>query len=266
MKKDLVFNNFKRQWNFLIAGYKTNRLAHSYLLAGPRNVDKKRFVLEFVKYLNCLERKEEEPCLICRNCLQIESNNFIDLKIIEEDLSVRQMKQLKKELIYPPYQAEFRIIIINKTDQIKEDAASVVLKTLEEPNKRNIFFLLADNIFQVLPTIKSRCQVLKFNPSLRQKQIQDQINSDYQKIFLDFKKKSLIEKFSLVKNLKEEEYFPFLEAGIIFFQNKFKKQDFNDYSKEEVITILRNFKKIYFLLQRTNINPRLTLEMLVLNS
>jgi len=266
MKANLIPVNFKRQWELLVAGHKSNRLAHSYLLAGPKGVGKKKFVLEFAKYLNCLEKKGERACSNCRHCLEIDNNTFIDLKIVEGDFSIEKMKRLKQELIYPPYQAEYRIVLINGVDQIREDAASVFLKTLEEPNKRNIFFLLAENIFQVLPTIKSRCQVLKFYSFSREKELQAEMDPKFQKAFSGLKKMNLIEKFNLVKNLPEEEELVFLETGMVFFKKKFKERDFSDYSKEEIIKILKNFKKIHFLLQKTNVNPRLALEVLLLNT
>jgi DNA polymerase III gamma/tau subunit len=174
------------------------------------------------------------------------------------------MRELKNELIYPPYQAELRFLIINNTEQIKEDAASVLLKTLEEPRKKNVFFLLADSIFQVLPTIKSRCQILKFNPILKEN------NKEEEFVFGDFlsklKNKTLIEKFSFIKNLDEEKYFAFLEEAIKFFQRKIREDSFRDYSKKELVVVLKNLKKAYSLINKTNTNPRLALENTLLNT
>lgn len=255
--------DYKKQKKFLEQSFLNKKLAHSYILSGPKEVNKMEFILEFVKFVNCTNQKEYSFCGICDNCLKIGQNKFIDL-IIVNDLSIDKIKQAKNELIYPPYQADYRIVILNNTEQIRDDAASFLLKTLEEPKKRNLFFLLTNNLFQVLPTIKSRCQILKFNPIPRSRtQKTEFIFKDF---FINLKKKTLIEKFSFIKNLKEEEHLNFVEESIIFFHNKIFTGSFKDYSKNEYLIILKNFKKAYFLINKTNTNSRLVLENILLNT
>ncbi|MDP2820838.1 MAG: hypothetical protein Q8O39_01360 [bacterium] len=255
---------YDRQNKFLVESFKSNKLAHSYILVGPKSVDKKEFAVNFVKFANCQNPSQFFPCDKCDNCLKINKGSFIDFKIIEEDLSIAKMRELKNELIFPPYQADLRFLIINNAEQIKEDAASVLLKTLEEPRKRNVFFLLANSVYQVLPTIKSRCQILKFNPFLKEAKEKEEF------IFGDFlsklKSKTIIEKFSFVKNLEEEKYFSFLEEAIKFFQGKVRDDSFRDYSKKELVIILKNFKKAHSLINKTNANQRLALENTLLNT
>jgi DNA polymerase III delta prime subunit len=255
---------YERQNKFLVESFKSNKLAHSYILVGPKSIDKKEFAVNFIKFVNCQHPGQFLPCDKCDNCLKINKGSFIDFKIIEEDLSIAKIRELKNELIFPPYQAEFRFLIVNNAEQIKEDAASVLLKTLEEPKKRNVFFLLANSIYQVLPTIKSRCQVLKFTPFLKEQKGKEEY------VFEDFlsklKNKTIIEKFSFVKNLEEEKYFDFLEEAIKFFQNKVRDDSFRDYSKKEMVVILKNFKKTHSLINKTNTNPRLALENTLLNT
>lgn len=263
MIKDL----YQKQWRFLTESFKSGRLAHSYLLAGARELNKEAIALEFAKYINCLNSSEEFSCQQCLPCQQIREERFIDLKIVKEDLSVKQMKEIKNNLIYPPYQSSFRVIIINKADQIREDAASVLLKTLEEPQKGNVFFLLADNYFQVLPTIRSRCQILKFNPlAQKRKKTLEKRKLIYADFWQNLSQKSLIEKFGFVKNLPEREYLIFLEEGIEIFREFIYQEKKDPYSLRETAVILKNLKKVYFLLQKTNINPRLSLENLLLNT
>jgi len=255
--------DYKKQKKFLEQSFINKKLAHSYILSGPREVNKMEFILKFVKFINCMNENEYSFCGTCDNCLKIEQNKFIDL-VIKDDLSMDRIREIKNELIYPPYKADYRIIILNNTEQIRDDAASFLLKTLEEPKKRNLFFLLTNNLFQLLPTIKSRCQILKFNPVPRSKAgARKFIFKDF---FVDLKKKTIIEKFSFIKNLKEEDHLNFTEEAIFFFHDKIFTSLSKDYSKNEYLIILKNFKKAYFLINKTNTNSRLILENILLNT
>ncbi len=144
---------------------KKGRISHAYLFSGQSGLGKKKLALEFAKAVFC-SKKELDSCDSCISCRKVDHSNHPDLKIIAraEDksaISIDQIRELKKEIAYKPYESERKIYIIEDADLMTKEAANSLLKTLEEPPEFATIILLAEDAGKLLPTIVSRCQEVK---------------------------------------------------------------------------------------------------------
>jgi len=155
---------------------------HAYLLAGPPGLGRRTLALRFAQALNCPTPREAGiPCGKCRVCKQIESMHYTDLSIIEPtikdpnnpkelipapngEIRIQQIRELQKTINLKPYQSHYRILIFLRFDQASVEASNALLKTLEEAPSYAILILTAENPEQLLPTIVSRCEVLRLRP------------------------------------------------------------------------------------------------------
>jgi len=143
------------------------KMSHAYLFRGPDGVGKKRAALTFASYINCQNPLQEDGCGSCVSCKKYLSGNHPDLIIVQPDgaaIKIGQIRELKKQLVFPPLEAKYRVIILEDVHTMKREAANSLLKTLEEPAEKNLLILTADQAGDILPTILSRCQAVPFMP------------------------------------------------------------------------------------------------------
>lgn len=141
----------------------SGRVAHAYLFTGPEGIGKKMAALAFVKALFC---GSEDGCGICSSCKKIASGNHPDIHCIEPDgtqIKVDQVRALQRELSFRPYEASRKACIIDGADRFNPSSGNSLLKTLEEPPGNALMILVANSADAVLPTIRSRCQILQFS-------------------------------------------------------------------------------------------------------
>jgi DNA polymerase III gamma/tau subunit len=151
-----------------------NSLSHAYILGGSGSYSLKlELCKHLTKYLNCLS-SDFKPCGKCTNCVWIQNDQHPEVPILlEADLNLSKkgvivIDQVREFLKRLQNKSNFyRTIIIKKAemDFLPSDSANAMLKTIEEPNDKILFFLFADDIDLVLPTIRSRCQFVNF-PSI----------------------------------------------------------------------------------------------------
>ena len=145
---------------------KQDRISHAYLFETNGYKDAKTVVLSFAKSLFCPNKYTNyEKCLYCKQCENIDKNNFIELKWIEPDgmwIKKEQLDELQKEFSMKSVAANKKIYIINHADQLNVSSANTILKFLEEPSENIVAILLTENAYQVLETIVSRCQIISF--------------------------------------------------------------------------------------------------------
>lgn len=143
---------------------------HAYLFCGPPGLGRRTLALRFAQALNCPTPVEPGiPCGTCRDCRQIESMQHADLTVIQADaeggtLKVDQVREARKTLILKPYMSKFRVALFLRFHEANDNAANALLKTLEEAPSYAVLILTADNPEQLLPTIVSRCEVLRLRP------------------------------------------------------------------------------------------------------
>lgn len=141
-------------------------VSHAYLFSGMDGIGKKKTAQEFAKALLCLD-KENRICDHCSVCIQIDHENYPDVKIIgpkagETSIKISQVREMISNLSVKPYSGNWRINIIDGAERMTPEAQNSLLKSLEEPLSYNIFILITSHPQSILPTIRSRCQNYHF--------------------------------------------------------------------------------------------------------
>ncbi|NDL67733.1 DNA polymerase III subunit delta' [Anaerotalea alkaliphila] len=147
---------------------KRNKVSHAYLFAGEEGSGKTLLSQVFAKVLLCAE-EQEEPCNGCSSCILFNAGNHPDLVHVratnKTSMGVEDVRvQVQEELHLLPYQSRYKIYLLHGADQMTIQAQNALLKTLEEPPEYAMFFLLAENPGNFLPTILSRCVLLHVKP------------------------------------------------------------------------------------------------------
>lgn len=143
---------------------------HAYLFTGPPGVGRRTLALRFAQALNCTQPPQPgEPCGSCRVCLQTAQMQQPDLSIVQPEtegaaLKVEQVRELQHALSLSPYEARYRVALLLDFQQANASAQNALLKTLEEAPARVILMLVATTPESLLPTITSRCEILRLRP------------------------------------------------------------------------------------------------------
>lgn len=143
---------------------KRGRVAHAYMLTGPRGVGKTTTARILAKTLNCPHSDGVNPCNDCPICLEITRGNNLDVLEIDgaSNRGIDEIRELREAVKYPPTSGKYRIYIIDEVHMLTLPAFNALLKTLEEPPS-NIIFILATTDPQKVPqTILSRTQRFDF--------------------------------------------------------------------------------------------------------
>jgi DNA polymerase-3 subunit delta' len=152
--------------DLLSRSLKNGRLAHAYLLSGPRGAGKKRIALHLAKSLFC-ERLAGDACGECLSCRRIEAGNHPDVHVVSPDgtsVKIDQIRSLRREMTMRAVESVHKVYIIEHVDRMTTQAANSLLKFLEEPPFGVLALLLTENSHAVLPTILSRCQQIALSP------------------------------------------------------------------------------------------------------
>jgi DNA polymerase-3 subunit delta' len=145
---------------------RSDRIANAYIFSGPDSVGKELVAMNFTKALNCLINRED-PCDKCISCRKIDDENHADVMVIRPEgtrLKIDQMRSLQRQGSYRAMEGNYKVYIIAEAEKMTAEAANSILKTLEEPPGVMVLILLTSYYNALLPTIRSRCQSLKFYP------------------------------------------------------------------------------------------------------
>ncbi len=146
----------------------SDRIAGAYLFVGPTGVGKETVARYFAQLIFC--QQDAQPPTVCGACLacrKVDSGNHPDLQFIRPEgslLKIGQIRELQKQIIYEPLEASRKVYILTDVDRMNAEAENCLLKTLEEPPASSVLILLTSNIRALLPTTRSRCQILQFHP------------------------------------------------------------------------------------------------------
>jgi hypothetical protein len=161
----------------------------TFLWAGPEGAGKKTYALALVRSLFC---KEGVECKGCSTCKQVLSKSHPDLFWVHRDhfwsddpedrkkqgIVVDVAKRLSEKLNRAPFSAPFNVAVITDAESLNKDAQNVLLKTLEEPPANSLVILLAEKTGEFLPTVLSRCRLVRF-PALPKTTVEGILSKDY---------------------------------------------------------------------------------------
>ena len=184
MYKDLIGNDLVKHTLRLLV--KNGRVPNSLLFAGDEGIGKCQFALELARNFLCSDEEVEEACGACPACLRVggfkvpepTDKNKDEFKKVffgghgdvalvvtyKSFILVDAIRDLEREASYRPFEARARFFIIDDADKMNDAASNALLKILEEPPPTSYIFLISSRPDSLLPTIRSRCQTLRFAP------------------------------------------------------------------------------------------------------
>ncbi len=172
------------------------RVPGALLFAGEEGVGKKLFALELAKALNCRTPVDGvDACGECSSCRRIASSEFAEYRSDDDNkerliwsghtdvamvrpfrnlIRVPLMRQLEREANFRPSEGKARVFLIEDADRLNIQSSNALLKTLEEPPSTSFLILITSRPDSLLPTIRSRCQLIRFAP-LAMAEIEEQL-------------------------------------------------------------------------------------------
>ena len=175
--KDVV--GHKNIIKYISSAVQADAVSHAYILNGERGSGKRLLANLFAMSLQCQNRAEDgEACGKCQSCKQAQSGNQPDIiKVTHEKpntISVDDIRtQINNDIVIKPYSSKYKIYIIPEADLMSAQAQNALLKTIEEPPEYAVIMLLTENAEALLPTIRSRCVMMKL------RNIKDQLVKKY---------------------------------------------------------------------------------------
>lgn len=152
---------------------KLNKIAHSYIFLGIQGIGKKLIAKEFAKKILCLN--EQKGCNTCQSCIEFDTENHPDFKIIIPDgknIKIEQIREFQEKIYEKPVISSKKVYIIDNADLMTKEAQNCLLKTLEEPPSYVVIILIVSNESKLLNTIKSRCIKMAFS-SLKDEELKE---------------------------------------------------------------------------------------------
>lgn len=155
--------------NLLEKAVLREQVSHAYLFTGPKGIGKKMLVQAFAKVLRCTAAVEQRPCGVCKACKMMTGEQSVDVLRVEPEagsrtIKIKQIRELINCISEKTFDGNTRVCMIFGAEKMTTEAQNALLKSLEEPHPKNVFLLTAENIEKLLPTIRSRCQILSLKP------------------------------------------------------------------------------------------------------
>lgn len=227
--KDVV--GHKNIIQYISSAVTSGKVSHAYILNGERGSGKKLLAKLFAMSLQCHDREDDgDPCGKCQSCKQAVNGNQPDIIYVKHEkpntISVDDIRtQVNNDIVVKPYSSRYKIYIIPEADLMSVQAQNAILKTIEEPPEYAVILLLTENAESMLPTIRSRCVMLKL------RNIKDQLVKKY-----------LMEQL-MIPDYKADVCVAFAQGNIGKAAMLANSEYFNEI-KEEVIHLLRNIKEM----------------------
>ncbi|MBI5442629.1 MAG: DNA polymerase III subunit delta' [Deltaproteobacteria bacterium] len=170
---EAVFGH-ERPLKVLKRALSSGRLPQAYLFWGPAGVGKELVAREAARVLLCMDAEacgRASACGTCPACRQIDAGNHPDLHVLVakgSSISIQEIRALKEALSYRAFERGRKVAILRDSFRMTREAGNALLKLLEEPPSDTYLFLLAHQRSQLIPTLVSRCQALRFDPLSRE--------------------------------------------------------------------------------------------------
>ena len=155
---------------------RVDKVGHAYLLVGPAGVGRRALALAFAQLVNC-DRPDGDACGECGPCRKIAAGNHPDVRVLDiahgkfieipgkeykgKEIPIDQIRALRQDAAFPPYEGKRKVYVIADAERMNPNASNSLLKVLEEPTARVTFVLIAESSVALLPTIVSRCQLVR---------------------------------------------------------------------------------------------------------
>jgi DNA polymerase III subunit delta' len=167
---------------FLSTLLQKGMIPNALLFTGPKGVGKKMAAFSFAMAANCVGMNKPpkkssarniegvfptEPCGMCKQCRKYDSGSHPDFIRIDPEgqmTKIVQIRELRRILAMKPFEAKLRVVVISKAHTLNQEASNALLKVLEEPPFRTILILITSQISDLLSTVVSRCQHIRFHP------------------------------------------------------------------------------------------------------
>ncbi|MCL1879420.1 MAG: DNA polymerase III subunit delta' [Actinomycetia bacterium] len=138
--------------------------SQAYLFCGPASADKEHAALVYARSLLCPTGGNDGSG--CNDCRQVMRGSHPDLRILKPEGANAYLAEQIRELIHDstlsPYRSQHKVYVLEDAERLSASAANAFLKVLEEPAKSVVFILIAKSPEAVLPTLRSRCQLIPF--------------------------------------------------------------------------------------------------------
>lgn len=229
---------------------KKNKVVHAYLFETNGYNKSQEFIYAFIKSLLCPNNFFAfADCGSCSICQMINDQNYLEIKVINPDgmwIKKEQLDELQQQFSKKAIIGNKKIYIINEAEKMNISASNSILKFLEEPAPNIIAILVTDNIYQLLDTIISRCQIIFFkkNPNL----FSSEIEMIADNIFLDKTKKDDFIKnpdsLELISNVKK--FVNYYEVNHLDTLSYTQKLWFNYFKDKEQNIIAYDIMVLYY--------------------
>jgi DNA polymerase III subunit delta' len=164
-----------KAWRQFATACDSGKIHHGWILAGPRGIGKSAFALRAAAMLvdpdnayGSMIARGSHPDILSVKRLPKEplkeDEDIADVTEFKRSITVDQIRGLQQSLTTRPGLSNRRAIIIDAADDLERGGANALLKSLEEPPIGTFFFLISHASDRLLPTIRSRCQILRFEP------------------------------------------------------------------------------------------------------
>jgi DNA polymerase-3 subunit delta' len=154
-------------------------LPPSLIFTGPEGVGKHRAAMALAQLLNCPKPIDlgggeapgdagsgRDACGVCASCTRIARRVHADVLVVEPgetgSIKIEQVRDAIDRTAYRPFEGRRRVVIVDEADAMAAEAQNALLKTLEEPPSASVFVLITSRPDVLLPTVRSRCQQLRF--------------------------------------------------------------------------------------------------------
>ncbi len=166
---------------------RSRKIPHALLFTGIDGIGRYQTAVRFATTVNCtgrtairidssdpgtLNERDDAPhfpvCGTCPSCKKIITGNHPDILHIKpagSAIKIDQIRSLRNTLSLKPYEARHRVAILERAQEMTIPAFNALLKILEEPPERTTIILIANKSSDLLPTIVSRCQQIRFAPA-----------------------------------------------------------------------------------------------------
>jgi len=148
-----------------------NTLAHAYIIEGPKGSGKKMLAYRIAAALACENKhasNEALPCMHCDSCQKVLSKNSPDVYFLEREdgkatITIDAVREMRTDMFLSSNESEYKLYIINEAHLMNDASQNALLKVLEEPPENVVTLLLCDNSDAILPTVKSRAQIIRMS-------------------------------------------------------------------------------------------------------